>query len=96
MEGRLLLDIVVREGTAALELLAGEHETLLIGRDAPSFSWVLAFGANTLTCVIDPRSPVSTVKKESTPLRDAFQTWSVMSLEFVEELGTAFPSFQHK
>ena len=34
MEGRLLLDVVVRESTAVLELLAGEDETLLIGGDA--------------------------------------------------------------
>jgi hypothetical protein len=34
VEGRLLLDVVVREGTAVLELLAGEDEALLIGRDA--------------------------------------------------------------
>ena len=34
MEGRLLLDVVVRKGTAVLELLAGEDETLLIGGDA--------------------------------------------------------------
>jgi len=30
MEGRFLLDVVVREGTAVLQLLAGEDETLLI------------------------------------------------------------------
>ena len=30
MEGRLLLDIVVREGPAVLELLSGEDETLLV------------------------------------------------------------------
>ena len=34
MEGRLLLDIVVREGPAVLKLLAGEDETLLIRGDA--------------------------------------------------------------
>jgi len=34
MEGRLLLNVVVRKSTAILELLAGEDETLLIGRDA--------------------------------------------------------------
>ena len=34
MKGRLLLDVVVRKGTAVLELLAGEDETLLIGGDA--------------------------------------------------------------
>merc|ERR1712202_67252 len=34
MEGGLLLDVVVREGAAILELLSGEDQTLLIGRDA--------------------------------------------------------------
>ena len=34
MERRLLLDVVVRKGTAVLELLAGEDEALLVGRDA--------------------------------------------------------------
>ena len=34
MEGRLLLDVVVRESAAILELLASEDETLLIGGDA--------------------------------------------------------------
>ena len=34
MEGRLLLDVVVREGAAILELLAREDEALLIRRDA--------------------------------------------------------------
>merc|ERR1719198_195434 len=34
VEGRLLLDVVVREGAAVLELLAGEDQALLVGRDA--------------------------------------------------------------
>jgi hypothetical protein len=34
MEGRLLLNIVIRESTAILELLSGKDETLLIGRDS--------------------------------------------------------------
>ena len=34
MEGRLLLNVVVRESAAVPELLAGEDQTLLIGRDA--------------------------------------------------------------
>ena len=34
VEGRLLLNVVVRESAAVLELLASEDETLLIGRDA--------------------------------------------------------------
>ena len=34
MERRLLLDVVVREGAAVLELLAGEDQALLVGRDA--------------------------------------------------------------
>jgi len=34
MEGRLLLDVVVLESSAVLELLSGEDETLLVWRDA--------------------------------------------------------------
>ena len=34
MEGRLLLDVVVGECTAVLELLAGEDQALLVGRNA--------------------------------------------------------------
>ena len=34
VQSRLLLDVVVRKGAAVLELLAGEDEALLIGRDA--------------------------------------------------------------
>ena len=34
VEGRLLLDVIVREGAAVLELLAREDEALLVGRDA--------------------------------------------------------------
>ena len=34
MEGRLFLDVVVRECTTILELLSGEDETLLIWRNA--------------------------------------------------------------
>ena len=34
MEGRLLLNVVVRKGATVLELLAGKDESLLIGRDA--------------------------------------------------------------
>ena len=33
MERRLLLDVVVAEGATVLQLLAGEDETLLVGRD---------------------------------------------------------------
>jgi hypothetical protein len=33
VEGGLLLDVVVREGTAVLELLAGEDQALLVRRD---------------------------------------------------------------
>ena len=33
VEGRLLLDVVVREGAAIFQLLAGEDQTLLVGRD---------------------------------------------------------------
>ena len=34
MESRLLLDVVVREGAAVLELLAGEDKTLLVWGNA--------------------------------------------------------------
>ena len=34
MQGGLLLDVVIAQGAAILELLAGEDETLLIGRNA--------------------------------------------------------------
>merc|ERR1740138_355047 len=34
VEGRLLLNVVVREGAAILELLAREDQALLVGRDA--------------------------------------------------------------
>ena len=34
MEGGLLLDVVVRKSATVLELLAGEDESLLVGRDA--------------------------------------------------------------
>ena len=34
VQGRLLLDVVIREGTAVLELLAGEDQALLVGGNA--------------------------------------------------------------
>ena len=34
MKGRLLLDVVVRESTTILELLASENKTLLVGWNA--------------------------------------------------------------
>ena len=34
MKGRFFLNVVVREGSAILELLAGEDESLLIGWDS--------------------------------------------------------------
>ena len=34
MQGGFFLDVVVAEGSAILELLAGEDKTLLIGRDS--------------------------------------------------------------
>jgi hypothetical protein len=38
VEGRLLLDVIVAEGTAVLELLAGEDQALLIGGDPGEMS----------------------------------------------------------
>ena len=43
MEGGLLLDVVVGEGAAVFELLAGEDQALLVGWDA---FLVLDFGLN--------------------------------------------------
>ena len=34
MEGRFLLDVIVRKGSAVLKLLSSEDESLLIGGDA--------------------------------------------------------------
>ena len=34
MKGRLLLDVVIRKGTAVLELLSGEDQALLVGGNA--------------------------------------------------------------
>jgi len=34
VEGALLLNVIVGEGTPVLQLLAGEDEALLVGRDA--------------------------------------------------------------
>jgi len=34
VQGRFLLDVVVAQGSAILELLAGEDETLLVRRNA--------------------------------------------------------------
>ena len=34
MKGRFLLDVVIRQGTAILELLASENQTLLVGGNA--------------------------------------------------------------
>ena len=44
----LLLDIVVGEGAAVLQLLAREDEALLVG-GMPSLSWILAFTASTVS-----------------------------------------------
>jgi len=34
VESRLLLDVIVAQGATIFELLSGEDETLLVGRDA--------------------------------------------------------------
>jgi hypothetical protein len=46
--GTHLLDIIVRQGTAILELLAGEDEALLIGGNA---LFVLDLGLDVVDCV---------------------------------------------
>ena len=48
VEGGLFLDIVVRKGATIFKLLAGEDETLLIGRNA---LLVLDLSLNVLDCV---------------------------------------------
>ncbi|CAN8004907.1 unnamed protein product [Ixodes hexagonus] len=48
MEGRLLLNVVVGQGAPVFELLAGEDQTLLVGRD-PLF--VLNLGLHVLNRV---------------------------------------------
>jgi len=45
MEGGLLLDVIVRKGTAILKLLSSEDETLLVGWDA---LLILDFGFNVI------------------------------------------------
>jgi len=45
VESRLLLDVIVGEGATILELLAGEDESLLVGRDT---LLVLDFGLDVL------------------------------------------------
>jgi hypothetical protein len=46
--GAYLLDVVVAQGTAIFELLAGEDETLLVRRDA---FFVLDLGLDVVDCV---------------------------------------------
>ena len=48
MEGGLLLNIVVRESSTVFELLSGEDEALLVGRDA---LLVLDLGLYGINCV---------------------------------------------
>jgi len=45
VESRLLLDVIVGEGAAIFKLLAGEDESLLVGRDT---FLVLDFGLHVL------------------------------------------------
>lgn len=45
VQRRLLLDVVVRQRAAVLELLAGEDQTLLVGRDTLLVWGVLASAA---------------------------------------------------
>ena len=51
VEGRLLLDVVVRERASVLELLARKDQALLVGRDALLVLLAIFFGIVSL-CVI--------------------------------------------
>ena len=48
MEGRLLLDIIVGEGAAVFELLAGEYQALLVRRNS---LLVLDFRLDIVNCI---------------------------------------------
>ena len=41
VEGRFLLNVIIRESAAVFELLSSENQALLVGR-MPSLSWILA------------------------------------------------------
>ena len=48
MEGRLLLDVVVRESSSVFKLLSSEDETLLVWRDT---FFVLDLSLNIFNCI---------------------------------------------
>ena len=66
VEGGLRLDVIVRESSAILELLAGEDESLLIGGDA---HLVLDLSLGDLNSVrglnVEGNSPTSVIQNEN-------------------------------
>ncbi len=60
MQRRLLLDVVVGERAAILQLLAGEDEALLVGRDACLFAQSQVALSVVVTNRFDRKSPLVT------------------------------------
>ena len=104
MERRLLLDVVVRERAAVLELLAREDQALLVGRDA-----LLVLGATASRCRSEPRGSgtvdgndrlarPSLLTKICMPLREAQHEvqrrllLDVVVREHASVLGSCFPA----
>jgi hypothetical protein len=68
VEGRLLLDVVVRKGTAVLKLLAGEDQALLIRGNS---LLVLCSAPNSMSTSVPSLVPISSA-------HSIFQVWSVL------------------
>lgn len=51
MEGGLLLDVVVGQGSAIFELLSGEDQTLLVGRDTLLVLDLALDGIDSILCL---------------------------------------------